>query len=46
MTEAEADAFTADWITKHAVNYDHDTADVLRVLAMVIRSGDHRRAAP
>jgi hypothetical protein len=40
------DTYTANWINGIAVNYDEDTADVLRVLARVIRSGDHRRAAP
>jgi len=38
-----ADAYTADWINGIAVNYDEDTADVLRVLALVIKNGDHRR---
>jgi hypothetical protein len=42
-TTAEADAYTADWINGIAVNYDEDTADVLRVLALVIKNGDHRR---
>jgi hypothetical protein len=42
-TVEESDAFTAEWIADYAVDCDEFTASLLRVLAHVIRNGDHRR---